>query len=82
MNQRLLNFDVRPCDPSTSPSDVPRLTGQNKRILERLREGPATNVELCEIALKYTSRISDLRKAGYRITNTREAGGVTRYEME
>ena len=45
----------------------PRLSAQCQRILERLRQGPATNRELARIALKYTSRISDLRAAGHRI---------------
>jgi guanylate kinase len=44
-----------------------RLTGQSLRILERLRQGPATNRELAAISLKYTSRNSDLRKAGYDV---------------
>ncbi|NLX57310.1 MAG: hypothetical protein GXY58_19545 [Planctomycetaceae bacterium] len=45
----------------------PRLTGQNAAILERLKRGPATNRELAAISLKYTSRISDLRAAGYDV---------------
>jgi hypothetical protein len=34
---------------------------QNYRILERLREGPATNAELVKYALNYTGRISEIR---------------------
>lgn len=45
----------------TEPSELQRLNGQNRRILERLQQGPATNKELSEISLKYTSRISDVR---------------------
>lgn len=37
---------------------------QNYRILERLREGPATNAELVKYALNYTARGS--RKSGAR----------------
>jgi len=44
-----------------------RLNSQAQRILELLRQGPATNHELADISLKYTSRVSDLRKAGYVI---------------
>ena len=54
-------------DPNVEVADRPRLAGQNKRILERLKLGPATNRELAAMALKYTSRISDLRDAGYNI---------------
>ena len=61
--------DPAPCDPHvTEPDEQRRLTGQNLNILLRLREGPATNRELAQISLKYTSRISDLRKAGYTVT--------------
>ena len=43
-------------------ADQPRLGAQNRRILDLLSAGPATNVQLAEIALKYTSRISDIRR--------------------
>ena len=64
------------------PQDRPRLTGQNGAILERLRSGPATNQELAGISLKYTSRVSDLRKAGYTVACERQTGGLTRYTLE
>ena len=72
---------VPPCDPSVAME--PRLSGQNLAVLERLRRGPATNRELSEIALKYTSRISDLRAVGFRIAcfEEREAGLAT-YRLE
>ena len=68
------------------PEDTPRLTGQNAAILARLREGPAHNHELAQIALKYTSRISDIRSwlennTGETITCERMQGGVTRYSI-
>lgn len=46
----------------TQPAEVKRLSGQNLRIVERLERGPATNRELAEIALKYTSRVHDARQ--------------------
>lgn len=74
---------IRPCDPSASPGDAPRLTGQNAAILDRLKVGPATNAELAEISMKYTSRISDLRAAirpaGLDVKSQRLTGGVWRY---
>jgi hypothetical protein len=59
-----------------SPEDVPRLSNQCRQILERLRIGPASNIELAQIALKYTSRISDLRAAGYEVRCKRGALGT------
>lgn len=70
-----------------NPADTPRLAGQNRRILDRLRQGPATNVELAEISLKYTSRISDVRSwlesnTGETITCQRGKSGVNIYGIE
>jgi hypothetical protein len=65
------------------PAEVNRLATQNEQILARLKRGPATNVELAGISLKYTSRISDLREAGYAIPPPeRVKGGVTIYKLE
>lgn len=44
-----------------------RLSAQCAAILDRLQRGPASNRELAGVSLKYTSRISDLRKAGYDV---------------
>jgi len=52
-------------------AEIPRLAGQNRRILERLLLGPVSNAELVEMANKYTGRISDvrrmLRRRGYDV---------------
>lgn len=60
-----------------------RLDNQCRTILALLvRRGNrgATNVELSRIALKYTSRISDLRDLGHDIRCQKEgSGGVYRY---
>lgn len=58
-----------PCDPHVTADERPRLSAQNAAILARLQRGPASNLELARIALKYTSRISDLRAAGYAVEN-------------
>lgn len=71
-----------PTDPHVGQiEDVVRLTGQNGAILKRLRQGPATNSELAELSLKYTSRVSDLRHHGFQIKAERQAGGVVRYSL-
>ncbi len=57
-----------------------RLTSQADRILALLKAGPASNTMLAAISLKYTSRISDLRKRGHAITvveRNYETGEVT-----
>jgi hypothetical protein len=67
MTQRSL-FDTPPAVPSRAPAPMrPRLSRQCEQILERLRQGPATNYDLSRFALKYTSRLSEIRQAGYRV---------------
>lgn len=61
--------------------DQQRLSGQCRQMLDVLRAGPSTNQRLAEIALKYTSRISDLRLVGYVITCDRVGDGITRYTL-
>ncbi len=58
---------VEPCDPSVTAVEKHRLSRQSLEILALLRERDATNDELSKISRKYTSRISDLRKAGYPV---------------
>ena len=73
--------DPPPTDTNVIDEDRPRLRGQNARILARLKEGPATVDELADIARKYTSRISDLRAAGYSIDCTFQPGGNNIYTL-
>lgn len=57
---------------------------QSEKILQLLkqrRSQGATNWELAEIALKYTSRVSNLREQGYRVECRREAGRIWRYRL-
>lgn len=92
------DFEVPPVDPvSTGPTsaqipprdwgvtaeEAPRLSAQNAAILARLQQGPASNAEIARLALKYTSRISDLRAAGYLIENFDRNGttGETWYRL-
>lgn len=87
MPDQLSLFDaprnIVPRDTHVEKEERPRLTGQNQAILERLRRGPATNFELAEISLKYTSRISDVRAAGYTVVvvDRDRATGRTMYEL-
>lgn len=59
---------------------------QNYRILERLREGPATNAELVKYALNYTGRISEIRARVNAqgldvIARDLKRGGLTEYRI-
>lgn len=62
-----LSEAIAPCDPNVAPAEAPRLAKQCALVLARLNAGPATNDELAAISRKYTSRISDLREAGFDI---------------
>jgi hypothetical protein len=65
------------------PAERTRLSRQCRAILSRLKQGPATNVELATLALKYTGRISDLRRSGYQVTayDRNRQTGVTWYRL-
>lgn len=76
------NCDELPLFATKAPADDgPRLNQQCREILARLRRGQATNRELAGYALKYTSRISDLREAGFDIRNERLRRGLTLYTL-
>jgi hypothetical protein len=67
-------------------ADAARNEAQNLAILKLLKErrsSGVTNVELAQLALKYTSRLSQLRQPpyNYRISCTREEGRLTRYRL-
>ena len=64
-------------------AEASRLSAQCQKILARLREGPATYVQLSAMALKYTGRISDLRKAGHHIEvlSRDYASGLVTYHL-
>lgn len=68
----------------THPAEQQRVSGQSLAILRRLQQGPATNRELAGISLKYTSRISDLREAGYdvRVIERDHKTGRTVYALK
>lgn len=68
----------------TSPDEQGRLQTQSARILQRLREGPASNQELSAIALRFGARLHDLRKAGYAVSviERDHASGKVVYALE
>ena len=60
-----------------------RLSNQCEVILGRLQSGRASNGQLSLIALKYTSRISELRQRGHdiRIVHRNRATGLVVYAL-
>jgi len=87
--QKTIDWDnvIGSVQPYAAPAqDQPRLTGQNAKIYRLLSDKPRTNKELAMHSLKYTSRISDLRrhlaKRGGSITCQRISGGLTLYTMK
>lgn len=80
----LVRDKVAPLIPSwqgaLSFGDTAAFDGQSAAILKLLkqrRSQGATNAELSAISLKYTGRVSDLRKQGYRILCQRVGDGRT-----
>ena len=62
----------------------PRVERQATRILQRLRQGRMSNMELKAIACQYTARIWELRRAGYVIENVQinHRTGESWYELK
>lgn len=79
---------ARRTDPSTShqaASDIVhsgKLSNQCQEILIRITGRWASSLELAEVALKYTSRLSDLRQRGYKIDTKRSDEGWWYYRLK
>ena len=67
---------------SVAPADRRRLSRHQRLILARLRDGPATNSELGDIADRFGARICELRKAGCVIDKRNLGGGVWEYRLD
>lgn len=84
MTQTALDFRPR-VNATVDPRDAPRLSAQCAEILAMLREHKRTNVELAAISLKYTSRLSEVRKylraLGEELKGTRGEQGIWTYEI-
>ena len=63
-------------DPRLPADAETRVGRQQQAILERLRCGPATNLELSAIGLRYSSRISELRHQGFDIRTVAAGQGI------
>jgi hypothetical protein len=56
-----------------------RRKSQTARILERVKAGNCTNVDLARIGTRYTERVRELRKEGHQILAVYEKPGLFRY---
>jgi len=71
-------------------ADRKRLVGHNLAILERLRQGPATNAELAALlgpASAWRTRVSDVRlwverHEGWTVVASQVGGGLWSYSLE
>ena len=70
-----------PLNPSVPECEAPRLGAQHETILARLREGPATNVELGMICQRFGARLHELRLAGIGWSKTMVRPGVYEYRL-
>jgi hypothetical protein len=77
------NLAYPPRDPLVCDVEAVRLSNQTERIVERLREGPATARQLLVIALNYRARVSDARKGGHdiRVVKRDYGKGKTQYAL-
>lgn len=79
MTQPSLNFS----GPREQDTETRRRENNKTRVLERLRLGPATTMQLVEIGgIRATGRISDLRREGYVIECDDRGKGLCVYSLK
>lgn len=66
---------------TVAEEDKPRLSVQCHAIADRLRKGPATNLELIMISHRFGARLHELKLAGFLWKKTGKGQGVYLYEM-
>ena len=61
---------------TVQPEDRERATRQLDRVLNRLREGPATTGDFLRMKIgRFGARLGELKKAGYVIAKYRQSKG-------
>jgi hypothetical protein len=75
--------DAKPIrlNPTVPGHEAPRLSAQHHAILDRLREGPATNLELGMICQRFGARLNELKRAGYPWRKECVKAGIYRYTL-
>lgn len=85
-NQQTIDF--RPADPRVHPDAHLRLSRQCALILAAFQAAPnheLTNAQLADIAIRYSARLHDIKRAGiaiFRKVYNDHASGLVRYRME
>lgn len=85
MTQGAMNFDapttVYRAHRAEVAQEADRLASAKDRVLARLQQGSATNIELNAICYRYGARIFELKREGYPIVKEPEGAGVWRYML-
>lgn len=68
-------------NPTVAADDAPRLSPQCHAIAARLREGPATNLDLIAVSHRFGARLHELKRAGFLWTRKPLGQGVHQYRM-
>lgn len=71
-----------PVDPSVLREDKGRLTNQTLRVIERLQHGPAFNHELLGVSSRFSARLFDATKRGWKFGKKNCGNGVWLYWIE
>lgn len=74
-------MNLHPVDPHLPWREVARITGQNARVLELLRQGPLSSSRAIELGItRLAARVHDLNSHGFNITAHRQ-GPVAEYRI-
>ena len=69
--------------PTLWDGEASRLAKAASKLLDRLKQGPATNIELVPICgIRASARVHDLRQAGHNIEAKRLIGGTWLYTLK
>jgi hypothetical protein len=68
-------------DPTLAEAEKLRMSPQHQTIVARLKEGPATNLELGMICQRFGARLHELKRAGFLWSKKAVRHGLYRYEM-
>jgi hypothetical protein len=77
-------YDVQPDVPlnsSVPDHERPRLSAQHSVLLDALRDGPKTNLQLGMICQRFGARVHELRRAGHQIERETIEAGIYRYTL-
>ena len=85
MTQASINFDapvsVYTAHRAEVQEEADRLASAKDRVLARLRQGSATNIELNAICYRYGARLLELKREGHPWVKESEGRGVYRYML-